>query len=93
MIERFAEKWISSAWVRRPKQVRLIMDYERCLRQDESLQCLRENGFYVQPNYPVNSADLNAIEMVWAFLRQKLESEAPEEMEACEDFIRRLHGA
>ena len=46
---------------------------KRCLHQKESLECLRQEGFYVQANYPKSSQDLNAIENVWSHLRDKLE--------------------
>ena len=32
---------------------------KRCLRQKESLECLRKEGLHVQANYPKSSQDLN----------------------------------
>ena len=93
MIRRYVEGWKSRCWRRKPARVRLIMDYERCLRHDESLKCFREHGCHALTVFPRSSQDLNPIENVWAHLRDKLEAEAPEGVESRGDFIRRLRAA
>ena len=52
MITRYAKQWISSCWARPPAKVRLVMDYEGCLRQTQSLECFRQHGLHAQPNFP-----------------------------------------
>ena len=69
------------------------MDYEKCLRQDETTKCFHANGLTPLGIFPRSSQDLNAIENVWALLRTKLEDEAPDTTESREDFIARLRAA
>ena len=94
MITKFGRKWISECFPNQvPKHVRLVQDHERCLWQDASLACLKNHGFDVLENYPVNSPDLNAIETVWNMIRQELFASSPTSVESREDFIHRLRAA
>ena len=51
---------------------------------------MKEAGFSVLENYPVQSPDLNAIEGWWHRIRQRLDETAPEEMETRSEFLVRL---
>ena len=93
MISRYAEQWIGKCWRRKPARIHLVMDYETCLRQAESIECFQTHGLHVLRNYPKSSQELNPIENVWALLRDKLEAEAPAGVETREDFILRLRSA
>lgn len=94
MMNTFAGKWINTCWPhRKPSQVQLVMDYERCLRTVESLECVRSNGLTVLTKHPKSSADLNSIENVWHFLKQRLDATSPDQVESREDFLIRLRAA
>ena len=90
MLDRYGKQWVARCWSRRPAVVRVVMDYETCLRQEESLKCFCKNGLHPLVNYPRSSQDLNAIENVLSLLKSKLEDEAPDAAESREDFIARL---
>ena len=94
MMERWAERWTRACWPsRKPRVVRMVMDYEKCLRSPDSLQCLRENGITVVTQHPKSSPDLNAIENVWFHFRARLDETAPARTETRENFILRLRAA
>lgn len=94
MVEQKTDTWLRACWRRRrPSRVRLVMDFEKCLRQDASLATLKKNGLYVVAQHPKYSPDLNAIENVWHLLRTYLEDNAPAESEGRKAFLTRLHGA
>ena len=94
MIETYGAKWIRTCWPnRRPRRVQIIMDWERCLRTDESLECLREHCMHAVPNYPKSSGDLNSIENVWHHLKGRLDETAPSTLESRPDFLIRLRAA
>jgi len=50
----------------------------------------KDAGRDVVKNFPKSSPDLNHVENVWAFLRQKLEGNAPTGRETRGQFLRRL---
>lgn len=94
MLQKFAVKWVRAAWGgSKPRNLYYVQDHERCLWQSESLQVLRDLGFQVLDNYPVQSPDLNAIEQVWHRLRQILNESAPVGIEPRADFLVRLRRA
>ena len=93
MVARHAARWIRRCWRRRPARVVLVQDHERCLWQDDSLQCLKTEGLHVLRTFPKSSPDLNAIEGVWGLLRDYLESNSPGGLETRAKFLLRLHGA
>ena len=71
------------------KTAYLIQDHERCLWQEQNLEALRAAGFVVEA-FPKSSPDLNAIEGIWARLRQILTEREPTERETRADFVARL---
>ena len=91
MIEKHSARWLRCCFGRRvPKRVPLIMDHERCLRTSESSKCLRKHRLHTVPAHPKHSADLNAIENIWAFVRRALDANAPTGREGRAAFVRRL---
>ena len=64
MLERYGKQWVARCWPRRPSVVRVVMDYEKCLRQDETTKCFLANGLTPLGRFPRSSQDLNAIENV-----------------------------
>ena len=94
MIARYSFRWLRACFGRRlPPTVPLVMDYERCLRTQESLSCLRRHRLHVVKRHPKYSPDLNAIEEVWALIRQILNDSQPTELESRCDFVKRLRSA
>ena len=85
---RFA-KWRKACFPR-GHRVHLVQDYERCLWRPDNLDALREAGCDVVKQHTKYSPDLNAIEMQWSHLRERLESTAPAHLEARAEFIKRL---
>jgi transposase len=69
--------------------VYLIQDHEGCLWQKRNLDALRGAGFIVEP-FPKSSPDLNAIEGIWAHLRQLLAEREPTQRETRAEFLVRL---
>ena len=69
------------------------LHHERCIRQEESVASLRAAGLDAILCFPKASADLNAIEGVWALLRARLDATAPAGTERRQAFIAKLRGA
>ena len=91
MIEDHSLRWLRACFGRRlPKRVPLVMDFERCLRTQDSLQCLRRHRLHAVRLHPKHSLDLNASEGVWARLRQILNETAPTGRETRQVFVKRL---
>ena len=59
----------------------LIVCFSRCLKTPASQSVVREVGFSDMTSFPKCSPDLNAIEGVWARLKDLLEQSAPETLE------------
>ena len=94
MLARHSADWLRTCFGRRvPTKVPLVMDHERCLRTEESLRCLRQHRLHVVSRHPKHSPDLNAIEGIWALLRQILNERQPVGMESRADFVKRLRAA
>ena len=72
---------------------KLVQDHERCLWTEINLKALRDAGCPAIANYPKCSPDLNAIEGVWAKLKQRLEATEPQEMETRAEFLIRVRRA
>ena len=93
MLARHSVCWLRACFGRRvPTKVPLVMDHERCLRS-ESLRCLRQHRLHVVSRHPKHSPDLNAIEGIWALLRQILNESQPVGIESRQDFVKRLRAA
>jgi len=71
----------------------LVCDFEACLRTEEALHALRRIKLKLVDDYPPVSQDFNAIENVWAILKERLDQTVPVEVEDRESFIRRLKSA
>jgi len=71
----------------------LVCDFERCLRSEEALTALDKINLKLVENYPKCSQDFNAIENVWAILKERLDKTMPVHLEGREDFIKRLKAA
>ena len=94
MVQRHGPQWVRRCWGRRrPRRLRVVMDHARCLWQAASLRCLQGHGLLPICKFPKCSPDLNAIEGVWARLRQRLETSAPMTVETRNDFLSRLRRA
>lgn len=94
MITEKAVAWKRRCWPHRtPPVLHLVQDHERCLWQEESLKCLKDNGVPALVRFPKSSPDLNAIEEVWSLLRTYLEERAPTGLESRTAFLARLRGA
>lgn len=68
----------------------LVQDHERCLWTAASRKVVREVGFKLLEDFPKCSPDLNAIEGAWHLLRQRLDAEAPADIETRADFVKRV---
>ena len=68
----------------------LIVCFSRCLKTPASQSVVREVGFSDMTSFPKCSPDLNAIEGVWARLKDLLEQRAPETLETRAAFLVRL---
>ena len=55
----------------------LVQDREKCLWCDEPQRALEKIGVEIVPWQPKHSADLNAIENAWSFLRARLDQTHP----------------
>ena len=94
MIRRHAKRWLRECNKGRlPHRVQLVMDHEKCLWADRSLEILRRNHLHPILDHPPSSQDLHVIEGVWAHLRKKLHASAPVGTVRREGFIKRLQGA
>ena len=71
----------------------LVCDYERCLRTPEALHALNRSGMKLVDEFPKVSQDFNAIENVWAILRERLDQTCPIEFEHRDQFVKRLRAA
>ena len=71
----------------------LVQDFETCLRCDEPLEAMRMIGVQLVEEYPRVSQDFNAIENVWALLRERLDDTLPPGIESREAFVARLRAA
>ena len=71
----------------------LVCDCEACLRTEEALHALASIKLSLVEDYPPVSQDFNAIENVWAILKERLDQTVPIELEDRESFVRRLKSA
>ena len=71
----------------------LVCDFERCLRSEEAVDALAKIKLPLVEGYPRSSQDFNAIENVWAILKERLDATVPVRLETRGDFIKRLKGA
>ena len=71
----------------------LVCDYEGCLRSDAAVHALEKINLPSVEDYPVSSQDFNAMENVWAILKQRLDETVPKALESREDFVKRLKSA
>ena len=71
----------------------LVCDYEGCLRSDAAVRALEKINLPLVPDYPVSSQDFNAMENVWAILKQRLDDTLPRELESRDSFVQRLKSA
>ena len=72
-----------------------VQHRDKCLWCDEPQRALEKIGVEIVSWQPKHSADLNAIENAWSFLRARLDQTHPggETPETREDFVRRLRNA
>ena len=82
-----------SRWLRRVRRPILVQDHERALWCDEPRAAMEEVGITVLEKHPKHSADLNAIENVWALLRERLAATLPPTTESRAAFVSRLRAA
>jgi len=80
-------------WLRRFRRPLLVQDHERALWCEEPRAALREAGIELSRKHPKHSADLNAIENVWALLRMRLSETLPATTEDRHAFVARLRAA
>ena len=71
----------------------IVQDFERCLRCEEPLAELRNQGLQLVKDYPKCSQDLNAIENAWKLLRERLYETMPAQLESRKAFVSRLRNA
>lgn len=71
----------------------LVCDFERCLRSEEALMALETVGLKLVEGYPPCSQDFNAIENVWAILKERLDETMPTKLEGRAHFVKRLKAA
>ena len=71
----------------------LVCDFETCIRCDSALHALSKTPLKLVENYPKRAQDFNAIENVWAILKERLDETMPRKLEGREDFIKRLKAA
>ena len=80
-------------WLGRARHAVLVQDHERALWCSEPLNAMTEVGISLQRKHPTHSADLNAIENVWALLRVRLDETLPPKVEDRAAFVARLRAA
>ena len=68
----------------------LVQDHERCLWQARNKGALKAAGCKLEEDFPKSSPDLNAIEGVWRFLRERIDATAPTVIETRPEFLVRL---
>jgi hypothetical protein len=94
MIEGHFVEWAASAFGKDARlRPMLIQDHERCLWAQGSQAAIAKAGFDLMTAFPKSSPDLNAIEGVWAKLRDVLNARAPSHMETRSAFLVRLNHA
>ena len=71
----------------------LVCDFEACLRSEEALHALAKTGLTLVEDYPPVSQDFNAIENVWAILKERLDQTVPIALEGRDSFVKRLKAA
>ena len=71
----------------------LVQDHERCLWCSEPRQAMQEQGLTLLEDYPKCSQDLNAIEVAWREVRNRLAETEPASRETRREFIARLRNA
>lgn len=71
----------------------LVCDFERCLHTEECILALGKIGLTLVEGYPPVSQDFNAIENVWAVLKERLDETVPVQLESRADFVKRLKAA
>jgi len=86
LIEDKFEEWMGNC-------EQLVCDYEGCLRSDAAVHALEKINLPLVEDYPVSSQDFNAMENVWAILKQRLDETVPKALESREDFVKRLKSA
>ena len=92
LINRHFKLWRQSAfWDDRPCY--LVQDHEKCLWQARNVDAARQAGCAVISTFAKSSPDLNAIEGAWSFVRARLETTQPENMEDRPAFLARLRRA
>ena len=72
------------------KPCHLVQDHEKCLWSQESLAKMVKAGCLLVTDFPKYSPDLNAIEGIWALLRQRLQATDPADYEDRPSFLIRL---
>lgn len=80
-------------WLGRRRKQILVQDHERCLWTDEPMQAMKDCKIQVLERHPKHSADLNAIENAWKFLRGRLDETLTLELESRDEFLVRLRSA
>ena len=72
------------------RQIPLVKDFERFLRQERNLKAEVAAGYKTVDLHPKCSPDLNAIENAWRLLQDRLLLTAPVEEESRSEFVKRL---
>lgn len=80
-------------WLRGLRRPLVVQDFERCLRCPEPLAAFKDIGAAVLKHHPKHSQDLNAVENVWALLRERLNDTMPQRREVRASFLARLRRA
>ena len=83
LVEDHFEKWCGGCEY-------LVCDFEGCIRGEEALHALDTVGLELVEDYPRCSQDFNAIENVWAILKDRLGETMPIHLESRGDFVKRL---
>ena len=71
----------------------LVCDFEGCIRSEPAVRALGKAGLKLVEGYPRCSQDFNAMENVWAILKEKLDETVPVRLETREAFVNRLKSA
>ena len=91
MVETHFCKWRKKMFPRLGKrQIPLVKDFERFLRQERNLKAEVAAGYKTVDLHPKCSPDLNAIENAWRLLQDRLLLTAPVEEESRSEFVKRL---
>ena len=71
----------------------LVCDFEGCIRSAAAVRALEKINLPLVEGYPVSSQDFNAMENVWAILKQRLDQTVPTILESRDNFVKRLKSA